>query len=151
MQIQIQDPRIVAPDLRPKTAGSAGIDLHACIHKIIQLWPGEQITIPVGIKIALDPGYVGQIHPRSGLGMKGLILANSTGIIDSDYRGEIAVRLWNRSQNENFLIHPMDRVAQLVIVQHYPHNCIEISTAALPETSRGEQGFGSTGVHSGVG
>ncbi len=124
--------------------GSAGLDLRACIEHVKVLKPGETFLIPTGIAIYIkDPKYAGFILPRSGLGHKhGIVLGNLVGLIDSDYQGELLVSCWNRSENE-FLINPLERIAQLVIVpvEQAKFNIVENFT----ETERGSGGFGSTG------
>jgi dUTP pyrophosphatase len=124
--------------------GSAGLDLRACIEHVKVLKPGETFLIPTGIAIYIkDPKYAGFILPRSGLGHKhGIVLGNLVGLIDSDYQGELLVSCWNRSENE-FMINPLERIAQLVIVpvEQAKFNVVENFT----ETERGSGGFGSTG------
>jgi dUTP pyrophosphatase len=135
-----------ASNNEPKYAstGSAGLDLRACIENPYTLNPGETFLIPTGISIYIkDPGYAGIILPRSGLGHKhGIVLGNLVGLIDSDYQGELLVSCWNRSKKE-FLINPLERIAQLVIV---PINQAKFNLVDnFPESERGEGGFGSTG------
>ena len=124
--------------------GSAGLDLRACIEHVQTLNPGETFLIPTGISIYIkDPNYAAVILPRSGLGHKhGIVLGNLVGLIDSDYQGELLVSCWNRSKN-SFLINPLERIAQLVIlpVMQAKFNKVE----QFSETERGEGGFGSTG------
>ena len=124
--------------------GSAGLDLRACIEHVQTLNPGETFLIPTGISIYIkDPNYAAVILPRSGLGHKhGIVLGNLVGLIDSDYQGELLVSCWNRSENA-FLINPLERIAQLVIlpVMQAKFNKVE----QFSETERGEGGFGSTG------
>ena len=124
--------------------GSAGLDLRACIEHVQTLNPGETFLIPTGISIYIkDPNYAAVILPRSGLGHKhGIVLGNLVGLIDSDYQGELLVSCWNRSENA-FLINPLERIAQLVIlpVMQAKFNKVE----QFLETERGEGGFGSTG------
>ena len=124
--------------------GSAGLDLRACIEDVQTLNPGETFLIPTGISIYIkDPNYAAVILPRSGLGHKhGIVLGNLVGLIDSDYQGELLVSCWNRSENA-FLINPLERIAQLVIlpVMQAKFNKVE----QFSETERGEGGFGSTG------
>ena len=124
--------------------GSAGLDLRACIEHVQTLNPGETFLIPTGISIYIkDPNYAAVILPRSGLGHKhGIVLGNLVGLIDSDYQGELLVSCWNRSENA-FLINPLERIAQLVIlpVMQAKFNKVE----EFLETERGEGGFGSTG------
>ena len=130
----------------PKYAseGSAGLDLRACIEHVQTLNPGETFLIPTGISIYIkDPNYAGLILPRSGLGHKhGIVLGNLVGLIDSDYQGELLISCWNRG-DKSFLINPLERVAQLVIVPvaQAKFNLVD----DYVETERGEGGFGSTG------
>jgi dUTP pyrophosphatase len=133
---------IQAPSYGSK--GAAGLDLPACIDQDLTLAPGEKVVVPTGIAIALPSSdYVGLVYVRSSLGFKrGITLSNSVGVIDSDYRGQIFVALTNLS-NEAYVIQPGERIAQLVIT---PVCIPEISVVSqLPETERGEGGFGSTG------
>lgn len=127
-----------------ESQGSAGLDLRACIDNSYSLNPGETFLIPTGISIYIkDPGYAGIILPRSGLGHKhGIVLGNLVGLIDSDYQGELLVSCWNRS-DKAFLINPLERIAQLVIV---PINQANFNLVKdFPGSERGEGGFGSTG------
>lgn len=128
------------------TEGSAGLDLRACIEHVKSLAPGETVMIPTGIAIHLaNPGYAAMILPRSGLGHKhGIVLGNLVGLIDSDYQGQLLVSCWNRG-HESFLLNPMERIAQLIIVPviQAKFNLVE----AFTNSSRGENGFGSTGKH----
>ena len=128
------------------TSGSAGFDLAAAIEKDLYLEPAKRCLVPCGICIALPNGYEGQVRPRSGLALRhGISILNSPGTIDSDYRGEISVLLINHS-NDNFVIKPGHRIAQLIIA---PITRAEFSVVKLlPESSRGESGFGSTGMES---
>lgn len=126
------------------SAGAAGMDLAACIDEEIVIKAGEHKIIPTGISIALPSNqYVALVYVRSSLGFKkGVTLSNSVGVIDSDYRGEIKVSLANLSAND-FTVAPGDRIAQLVITPVcIPEIVVE---DVLPETDRGEGGFGSTG------
>jgi dUTP pyrophosphatase len=128
------------------TAGSAGLDLRACIAEAITLNPGETQLIPTGMAIHLgDPGYAALILPRSGLGHKhGIVLGNLVGLIDSDYQGELMVSCWNRGQAA-FVLQPMERLAQLVVV---PVIQVEMQVVeGFEQSHRGEGGFGSTGKH----
>ncbi len=128
---------------RRATEQSAGYDLCACIEEKITLQPGETRLIPTGIAAALPTGSAGLIYARSGLGIKhGIIPANAVGVIDSDYRGEIAVGLYNHSA-EPYTIAPNDRIAQLVITPVLTPDTEE--TDSLDDTERGVGGFGSTG------
>ena len=126
------------------TAGSAGMDLRACIDEPLTIQPMERVKVPAGFAISLPgPEYVALIFARSGLGIKsGITLPNCVGVIDSDYRGEIIVALTNLSK-EPYTIQPGDRVAQLVIM---PVTQADISVVdELDNTERGAGGFGSTG------
>jgi len=126
------------------TPGSAGLDLRACIDAPLTLAPGDSELIPSGIAIHLgDPGLAALILPRSGLGHKhGIVLGNLVGLIDSDYQGQIFVSTWNRG-NAPFVIAPMERLAQLVVVP-----VVQVAFNVVEEfatSSRGANGFGSTG------
>lgn len=129
---------------RYATPGAAGMDLRACIEAPVRLSPGETMLVPAGIAIHLGaPGMAAMILPRSGLGHKhGIVLGNLVGLIDSDYQGEIFVSLWNRG-HEVFLLNPLDRIAQLVVVPvlQVAFNVVD----QFAESSRGAGGFGSTG------
>ena len=126
------------------TSGSAGLDLRACIDVAVTLKPGETVLIPTGIALHLaDPGLAAMILPRSGLGHKhGIVLGNLVGLIDSDYQGQIFVSTWNRG-DQDFLIDPMERIAQLIIVPVARVNFNIVN--AFSESERGSGGFGSTG------
>ncbi len=127
-----------------QTEHAAGMDLLAAIDEMVTVKPMERRRVPTGIKIAIPPGYEGQVRPRSGLAMReGIILPNSPGTIDADYRGEVEVILMNLSQTP-FTIRRGDRIAQLVICP--VARCEWKVTDSLPETARGEGGFGHTGV-----
>jgi dUTP pyrophosphatase len=145
MQIKILDSRITADMLKPATIDSAGIDLMACINEPLAIYPNNQTLIPSGIAVAIPRGYVGIITPRSGLGTKqGLVLANTVGVIDSDYRGEVKIAVWRRPMEaDKFIIEPMSRIAQLLIIPCT--NYVEVVNE-LPSTDRGTGGFGSTGM-----
>ena len=126
------------------TAGSAGADLYACIDEPVVLAPGKLVKIPTGIAIELaDSGLAAFLFARSGLGVKhGITLANSVGVVDSDYRGEVCVGLCNVS-DEPYTIEPDERVAQMVIM---PVACAEfMEVSELGDTERGAGGFGSSG------
>ena len=126
------------------SAGSAGLDLRACIEKELAINPGKTILIPSGISIHIkDPGYAALILPRSGLGHKhGIVLGNLVGLIDSDYQGELFISCWNRGDKE-FIINPLDRIAQLVLVPVYQASFNLVNE--FESSERGEGGFGSTG------
>ncbi|AHG63678.1 dUTP diphosphatase [Advenella mimigardefordensis] len=128
------------------TSGSAGLDLRACVDQEQTLAPGASLLVPTGISIYVqDPRYAAMILPRSGLGHKsGIVLGNLVGLIDADYQGPLMVSLWNRSQTP-FVLKPMERVAQLVVVpvMQVEFNVVEEFT----QSERGTGGFGSTGSH----
>ncbi len=128
------------------TAGSAGLDLRACLDAPLALAPNGWELVPTGIAIHLaDPGYAALILPRSGLGHRhGIVLGNLVGLIDSDYQGQLMVSAWNRS-DKAFLLQPMERLAQLVIVPVVQARFNVVADFAPSE--RGEGGYGSTGRH----
>jgi dUTP pyrophosphatase len=126
-----------------KTDGASGMDLMAFIDKPINLEPSKSCIIPTGLSVAFPNKYEIQIRPRSGLAAKNNIsVLNTPGTIDSDYRGEIKIILFNHS-NKNFIINNKDRVAQMVLTPIIKMELEE--TNELPESFRGEGGFGSTG------
>ena len=126
-----------------KTNGASGMDLMAFIEKPINLEPGKSCLVPTGLSVAFPKEYEIQIRPRSGLAAKNNIsVLNTPGTIDSDYRGEIKVILYNHGK-EDFLINNKDRIAQMVLAPVIKMNFEE--TEELPKTIRGEGGFGSTG------
>lgn len=124
-----------------KTSGSAGMDLKANISEKIVLKPGERILVPTGIHIQLPDGCYADIRPRSGLALKEGVFC-ALGLIDSDYTGDLGVILFNFGQN-NFIVNPGDRIAQLVVVKYEQVKWNEV--VSLDQTDRGENGFGSTG------
>jgi len=128
------------------TAGSAGLDLRACIDAPIELRPGQTELIPSGIAIHLaEPGLAAMVLPRSGLGHKhGIVLGNLVGLIDSDYQGQIFVSVWNRG-SATFTLNPMERIAQLIVVPVVQVGFNVVDT--FEESARGAGGFGSTGKH----
>lgn len=127
-----------------ETLASAGMDLRANITEPITLKPLERTIVKTGLFIELPIGYEAQVRPRSGLAAKkGITVLNAPGTVDADYRGEIGVILVNLS-HENFVIENGERIAQLVIAKHERAEWSEVKE--LSETSRGEGGFGSTGV-----
>jgi dUTP pyrophosphatase len=128
------------------TAGSAGLDLRACIDEPLTMSPGTTHLVPTGLAIHVaDPAYAAMLLPRSGLGHKhGIVLGNLVGLIDSDYQGELMISTWNRGQTE-FVLQPLERLAQLVIVP-----VLQVALNVVDEFSsseRGAGGFGSTGKH----
>ena len=126
-----------------KTSGASGMDLMAFIKEPITLKPQKSCLVPTGISVAFHDNFEIQIRPRSGLAAKNNIsVLNTPGTIDSDYRGEIKVILYNHGNND-FLINNKDRIAQMILTPVIKMNLEE--TDNLPETVRGEGGFGSTG------
>ena len=126
-----------------KTSGASGMDLMACIEKTINLEPGKSCLIPTGLSVAFPKEYEIQISPRSGLAAKNNIsVLNTPGTIDSDYRGELKIILFNHSK-VNFTINNNDRVAQMILTPIIKME-LEVSDK-LPDSIRGEGGFGSTG------
>ena len=148
IQLKIMDARIGGeyPLPEPATAGSAGVDLRACLDEPLTLEPGQTELIPTGIAIHLDdPGLAAVLLPRSGLGHKhGIVLGNLTGLIDSDYQGQIFVSCWNRGLKP-FTIEPGERIAQMVIlpIVHAEFEVVE----EFVESARGAGGFGHSGRH----
>jgi dUTP pyrophosphatase len=144
--VKVLDPRMAEQLPSYATAGSAGLDLRACLDAPLVLAPGQAHLIPTGLSIHIgDPGLAAMILPRSGLGHKhGIVLGNLVGLIDSDYQGPLMVSCWNRGAAE-FTVQPMERIAQLVIVPvvHARFERVE----SFEESDRGEGGFGSTGKH----
>ena len=126
------------------SAGAAAMDLHACVDAPVTVKAGGRCMVPTGIAIALpDAGYAALVFARSGLGIKkGICLSNGVGVIDSDYRGEIAVGLLNTS-DQDYVVQPGERIAQLAVVPVVQAQLEQVSE--LDETERGEGGFGSTG------
>ena len=138
LDVKILDPRMRDQLPQYATAGSAGLDLRACIDKPITLAPGQTELVPTGIAIHLA-------EPRSGMGHKhGIVLGNLVGLIDSDYQGQLFVSTWNRG-NTPFVLNPMERLAQLVVV---PVVQVELNVVEdFSQSPRGAGGFGSTGKH----
>ena len=125
------------------TAGAAALDLHACIEEDTIIPPHGRVMIPTGIAAAIPEGYVGIMAVRSSMGAKnGINLANGIGVIDSDFRGQLHVTLYNTT-DAPYTVHSGDRIAQLMIVP-VAHPTIKV-VDELPQTERGEGGFGSTG------
>ena len=135
------DPSVEIPSY--KTSGSSGMDLMAFIKEPIKLDPKKSCLVPTGLSIAFSEKYEVQIRPRSGLAAKNNIsVLNTPGTIDSDYRGEIKIILFNHGNNE-FVINNKDRIAQMVLSPIYKIELEEVKS--LPNTLRGKAGFGSTG------
>lgn len=128
------------------TAGSAGLDLRACLDETTELKPGETLLIPTGLAIHISDNHLAAvILPRSGLGHKhGIVLGNLVGLIDSDYQGQIFVSCWNRG-NTPFTINIGERIAQMVFVPIAQVNLEQVET--FNESTRGDGGFGHTGRH----
>ncbi len=126
-----------------KTSGASGMDLMAFIKEPINLKPGTSCLVPTGLSVAFSENYEIQIRPRSGLAAKNNItVLNTPGTIDSDYRGEIKVIIYNHGK-ENFIINNKDRIAQMILTPVIKMELEEIND--LPKTVRGKGGFGSTG------
>lgn len=146
IQLKRLDPRlgheIPLPDYA--TAGSAGLDLRACLDAPLTLVPGASELVPTGLAIHIgDPGYAALILPRSGLGHKhGIVLGNLVGLIDSDYQGELMVSCWNRG-SAAFTIEPGERIAQLVVVPVVQARFRQVES--FGDSLRGKGGFGSSG------
>lgn len=144
IELKILDARMRDQLPNYATAGSAGLDLRACIEAPLTIEPGSTHLIPTGLAIHIaDPTYAAMILPRSGLGHKhGIVLGNLVGLIDSDYQGELMVSTWNRGATA-FVLNPMERLAQLVIVpvMQVGFRVVE----SFEQSDRGEGGFGSTG------
>lgn len=148
LKVRILDPRVGQEFPLPSyaTAGSAGMDLRACIAGPLVLEPGRAELIPTGLAIHVeDPTLAAVILPRSGLGHKhGIVLGNLVGLIDSDYQGQLMVSVWNRGE-QVFTIQPGERIAQLVVV---PVVQVDLQVVEDFTTStRGAGGFGHSGRH----
>lgn len=148
IQLKILDPRLGHEIPLPAyaTAGSAGLDLRACLDDSVTVNPGESLLIPTGLAIHIgDPGIAAVLLPRSGLGHKhGIVLGNLVGLIDSDYQGEVLVSCWNRGQT-TFTINVGERIAQMVFVP-----VVQVAFQRVEQfesSSRAEGGFGHTGRH----
>jgi dUTP pyrophosphatase len=126
------------------TEGSAGLDLLAAIDTDVTIQPGQRVAVPCGLAIALPAGFEAQVRPRSGLALHhGITLLNAPGTIDSDYRGEVKAILINLG-SETFHVRRGMKIAQMVIAHHERAELVE--SAELPQSARGEGGFGSTGL-----
>ena len=146
LKVRLIDPRLGSEFPLPAyaTAGSAGLDLRACIDAPLDMAPGATVLVPTGMAIWLDdPTLAAVILPRSGLGHKhGIVLGNLVGLIDSDYQGQLMVSCWNRGTSA-YTIQPGERIAQLVIVP-----VVQMKLEIVKEftaSERGEGGFGSSG------
>lgn len=123
---------------------AAGMDIRAALEEPLTLDPGKRVLIPTGFQMALPEGYEAQVRPRSGLAWRhGITMLNTPGTIDADYRGEVKVLAVNLGE-EPFTIEHGDRIAQMVVAPVL--QCRVREAAELPETGRGEGGFGSTGI-----
>lgn len=147
VQVRILDPRLgrdfPLPDYA--TAGSAGVDLRACVDSPLTILPGQTVLVPTGMAIHIDePGLAAVILPRSGLGHKnGIVLGNLVGLIDSDYQGQLMVSCWNRGADA-FVLEPGLRLAQMVFVP-----VVQVGFEVVEEfrpSDRGAGGFGHTGL-----
>ena len=142
------DPRATPPE--PHSAHAAGLDLAACLPRgsitteSVELAPGAIVKIPLGLAVAIPPGYEGQVRPRSGLATKfGVTVPNAPGTVDADYRGEMFVALINLGP-EPYTVRHGHRIAQMVIAKVASPTLVEVHQ--LDETDRGSDGFGSTGL-----
>ena len=144
IDVKVLDPRMAGQVPAYATAGSAGLDLRACIDAPLVLEPGQAALIPTGLAIHIgDPTLAAMLLPRSGLGHKhGIVLGNLVGLIDSDYQGPLMVSCWNRG-SAAYTVQPMERIAQMVIVPVVQAVFREV--AAFDDSARGAGGFGSTG------
>ena len=144
IDLKILDPRVADSLPAYATAGSAGLDLRACLDAPLTLEPGQTTLIPTGLAIHIgDPNLAAMLLPRSGLGHKhGIVLGNLVGLIDSDYQGPLMVSCWNRG-SVAFTVQPLERIAQLVIVPVVQAHFRVVDE--FDETDRGVRGFGSTG------
>ena len=127
------------------TEGSAGLDMRACIDEPLTVEPGETVLVPTGLAIHIgDPSLAAVLLPRSGLGHKhGLVLGNLTGLIDSDYQGQVFISCWNRSSN-SYEVQPGERIAQMVFV---PVEQVRFSVVEeFDDSDRGSGGFGHSGT-----
>ncbi len=146
LDVTILDERLRDSPPAYATAGSAGLDLRACIEQPLLLEAGASALVPSGIALHLaDPGYAAVVLPRSGLGHRhGIVLGNLVGLIDSDYQGQIMVSVWNRS-SAAYTIQPLERIAQLVVIAVAQVQLNLVDRFEISE--RGAAGFGSTGRH----
>lgn len=146
IELKIMDPRVgnSIPLPHYATDGSAGLDMRACIDEAITVAPGETVLVPTGIAIHVaDPKLAAVLLPRSGLGHKhGLVLGNLTGLIDSDYQGQVFISCWNRG-SKSYDVQPAERIAQMVFV---PVEQVEFRVVdEFDASDRGAGGFGHSG------
>ena len=147
IQLKVLDPRVGESIPLPHyaTEGSAGLDMRACVDEAITVAPGETVLVPTGLAIYIeDPALAAVLLPRSGLGHKhGLVLGNLTGLIDSDYQGQVFISCWNRGHSA-YDIQPGERIAQMVFI---PVAQVAFKIVDdFEETERGAGGFGSSGT-----
>ena len=147
IELKVLDPRVGDTISLPHyaTDGSAGLDMRACIDEPLTVEPGETTLIPTGLAIHIgDPSLAAVLLPRSGLGHKhGLVLGNLTGLIDSDYQGQVFISCWNRS-SKSYEIKPGERIAQMVFV---PVAQVEFELVEeFDDSARGSGGFGHSGT-----
>lgn len=147
IELKILDPRVgdSVPLPHYATEGSAGLDMRACIDAAITVAPGETTLIPTGLAIHIgDPALAAVLLPRSGLGHKhGLVLGNLTGLIDSDYQGQVFISCWNRGQS-SYVIEPGERIAQMIFV---PVEQVRFAVVdEFNDSERGSGGFGHSGT-----
>ena len=147
IELKILDPRLGDTIELPHyaTGGSAGLDMRACIDEPLSVEPGETVLVPTGLAIHIgDPGLAAVLLPRSGLGHKhGLVLGNLTGLIDSDYQGQVFISCWNRG-SKSYEIQPAERIAQMVFVpvEQVTFDVVE----EFADSDRGDGGFGHSGA-----
>jgi dUTP pyrophosphatase len=144
IDVRVLDARVADALPAYATAGSAGLDLRACLDAPLELAPGEAKLIPTGLAIHIaDASLAAMILPRSGLGHKhGIVLGNLVGLIDSDYQGPLMVSCWNRGTSA-YTVQPFERIAQMVIVPVVQASFRVVASFGASE--RGAGGFGSTG------
>ena len=145
IDVRVLDERVADRLPAYATAGSAGLDLRACIDAPLVLEPGQAVLIPTGLSIHIgDPGLAALLLPRSGLGHKhGIVLGNLVGLIDSDYQGPLMVSCWNRGI-ATYTVQPLERIAQMVIVPVVQARFRRVES--FEASARGAGGFGSTGA-----
>lgn len=146
IELKILDSRIgdSIPLPHYATDGSAGLDMRACIDDVLKVDPGQTVLVPTGLAIHIgNADLAAVLLPRSGLGHKhGLVLGNLTGLIDSDYQGQVFISCWNRS-NKAYEVQPGERIAQMVFV---PVEQVQFKVVEeFADSSRGESGFGHSG------
>ena len=146
IELKILDPRVgdSIPLPHYATAGSAGLDMRACIDEPLTVNPGDTVLVPTGLAIHVsDPSLAAVLLPRSGLGHKhGLVLGNLTGLIDSDYQGQVFISCWNRG-SKSYEVQPGERIAQMVFI---PVAQVEFNVVdEFAESDRGDGGFGHSG------